>query len=64
MYYVYIMSNKTRTVLYVGVTNYLTRRIYEHENSLVKSFTSKYKVFDLVYFEEYESVESAVVREK
>ena len=64
MYYVYLMSNKTRTVLYVGVTNSLVRRVYEHEHSLVKGFTSKYKVFDLVYFEECESIESAILREK
>ena len=52
-YYVYILTNKYCTVLYTGVTNDLIRRIYEHKNHLVKeSFTAKYKVDRLVYFEE------------
>ena len=64
MYFVYILSNQSRTVLYIGVTNNLTRRLYEHENHLLEGFTKKYKVHDLVYFEETESIEAAIEREK
>ena len=64
-YYVYILTNKNNTVLYTGVTNDLVRRIYEHKNHLDKnSFTAKYKVEKLVYFEETTDVRSAIEREK
>ena len=64
-YYVYILTNKYCTVLYTGVTNDLIRRIYEHKNHLDKdSFTSKYKVDRLVYFEETTDVKAAIEREK
>ncbi len=63
-YYVYILSNFTRTVLYTGITNNLIRRIYEHKNSLVEGFTKKYNVHDLVYFEVFEDPLSAIEREK
>ena len=52
MYYVYILSNNYGNVLYVGVTNNLVRRVYEHKNNLVEGFTKKYKTHKLVYFEE------------
>ena len=64
MYYVYCMSNKHRNVLYIGVTNNLVRRVYEHEHSLVDGFSKKYRLHDLIYFEETESIESAISREK
>ena len=65
MYYVYILTNKHHTVLYVGVTNHLIRRVYEHKNHSDKdSFTSKYKVNRLVYYEETSDVKSAIEREK
>jgi len=51
-------------VMYVGVTNDLQRRLYEHKNKLVKGFTEKYKVDKLVYFEETDDVKSALSREK
>ena len=64
-YYVYILTNKNHTVLYTGVTSDLIRRLYEHKNHLNKeSFTSKYKVDKLVYFEETNTVKSAIEREK
>ena len=64
-YYVYILTNKYGTVLYTGVTNDLIRRVYEHKNHLIKeSFTSKYNVTRLVYFEETSDVKAAIEREK
>lgn len=63
-YYVYIMTNKSNDVLYTGITNNLARRVYEHENKLLEGFTKKYNVTKLVYFEETNSVYSALVREK
>ena len=64
-YYVYIMTNQYRNVLYTGVTNDLARRVYEHRNHLVKdSFTARYHVTKLVYFEATEDVKSALEREK
>ena len=63
-YWVYIMSNKTRSVLYIGVTNDLYRRYLEHKNGAVEGFTKKYKCYYLVYFEDYKSIEDAIAREK
>lgn len=64
-YYVYMMTNKYRNVLYTGVTNDLIRRVYEHRNHLLKdSFTAKFNVTDLVYFEQTNDVYAAIEREK
>ena len=64
-YYVYMMANRYRNVLYTGVTNDLVRRVYEHRNHLIKdSFTARYHVTKLVYFEATEDVRSALEREK
>ena len=63
-YFVYIMTNKTKTVLYTGVTNDLDRRLMEHRSGKIKGFTSKYKVTDLVYFETTDDINSAIDREK
>ena len=63
-YYVYMMTNKRNGVLYVGVTNDLIRRTYEHKNHLVKGFTSQYNLEMLVWFEQAEDVNSAIAREK
>jgi len=62
-YYVYIMTNNSRT-LYTGVTNNLERRVYEHKNKLVAGFTSRYNVTKLVYYEETNDVQVALAREK
>ena len=63
-YYVYILASKKNGVLYIGVTNDLIRRIYEHKNNLVDGFTKKYFVHRLVYFEQTPDVISAITREK
>jgi putative endonuclease len=62
-YYVYIVSSFHRTV-YVGVTNDLVRRIYEHKKGLVEGFSKKYKTANLVYYELFGSVLDAISREK
>lgn len=63
-YYIYILTNTNNTVFYTGVTNNLSRRIYEHKNKLVKGFTSKYNIWKLIYYEEYNDVRDAIEREK
>jgi len=63
-YYVYIVSNKRKGTLYIGMTNDLQRRIYEHKNKLVEGFTKKYNLDKLIYFEEYQDVQHAIKREK
>ena len=63
-YYVYILTNKLNEVLYIGVTNDLIRRIFEHKNKLVKGFTEKYNLTKLVYYETTNEIESAIMREK
>ena len=63
-YFVYILTNKSNKVLYIGVTSNLIRRIFEHKNKLVKGFTKKYNVTKLVYFEETNDVRRALEREK
>lgn len=62
-YYVYIMTNKSRT-LYTGVTNNLMRRVDEHKKKLVPGFTSKYNIQFLVYYESTSSIHVAIEREK
>ena len=62
-YYVYIMTNKSRT-LYTGVTNNLIRRVHEHKNKLVPGFTSKYNIQFLVYYEAGNDINAAIAREK
>jgi putative endonuclease len=63
--YVYFMTNNDRVILYIGVTNDLCRRIYEHKNHLIKdSFTDKYNLEYCIYFEEFPSMSMAIKREK
>ncbi len=64
LYCVYIMANRRHTVLYVGVTNDLKRRAYEHRNRLVPGFTKRYNADVLVYYQVCEDVTSAIRREK
>jgi putative endonuclease len=64
MYYVYILANKLNGTIYTGVTNDLDRRISEHKSGVIESFTEKYKVHDLVYYEVFDSIEDAIIREK
>ena len=62
--YVYIVTNKKQGTLYIGVTNDLVRRIYEHKNKSVKGFTSRYNLTQLVYYETHEELYEAISREK
>ena len=63
-YYIYIMASKKNGTLYIGVTNNLVRRVYEHKEGLFDGFTKKYKVKNLVYFEIHNSMYEAIKREK
>jgi putative endonuclease len=62
--YVYIMTNKSNSVVYTGITSSLARRVYEHKNGLCEGFTKKYNITKLVYFECYGLVTDAIAREK
>ena len=62
-YYVYILASKKNGTLYIGMTNDLIRRVYEHKNNLVEGFTKKYKVHTLVYYEQGTDVKKVIVRE-
>ena len=63
--YVYILTNKNKTTLYIGITNDLVRRIFEHKNHLIKnSFTDKYNLEYCIYYEEYPNFNQAINREK
>ena len=64
MYYVYVLTNKSNTTLYVGITNDIARRVQEHKSEVLDGFTHKYHVDKLVYFEEFINVDQAIIREK
>ena len=64
MYWVYILASAKHGTLYIGVTNDLVRRVYQHQNRITKGFTSQYKVHRLVWFETYDNPTSAIEREK
>lgn len=63
-YFVYMMTNQSNSVLYIGVTNSLKRRVYEHSHGIIAGFTKKYNVNKLVYFEEYSNINDTIAREK
>lgn len=62
--YVYILTNVTNRVLYVGITSNLVKRIYEHQEKLIKGFSTKYNLNKLVYYEVFEDINEAIKREK
>lgn len=63
-YYVYITANKSGSTLYIGVTNDLVRRMDEHTRKTIPGFTRAYNVTKLVYYEHFERIENAIIREK
>ena len=63
-YYVYILTNKSNYVTYIGVTNDLERRVYQHKNGLIDGYTKKYNVHKLVYYEHTTDIRAAIEREK
>ncbi len=64
MYYVYILTNQNKTVLYTGLTGNLEQRVTQHKAGEVQGFTKKYNVMNLIYFEEYKNIDDAKYREK
>ena len=63
-YYVYILANGRNGTLYIGVTDNLVQRVYQHKNNLVEGFTKKYGVHNLVYYEQHQDISEAILREK
>ena len=63
-YFIYILTNKRRGVLYIGITGNLIKRIWEHKNKVINGFSKKYNTDKLVYIEDYTDPESAILREK
>ena len=63
-YYIYILASKRNGTLYIGVTNNLMKRVYEHKKNLADGFTKKYNVHKLVYYEQTSDIDSAINREK
>jgi putative endonuclease len=63
-FYVYLMTNRSRVVLYTGITNSLVRRVWQHQNGEIDGFTKNYKVSRLVYYERFNRPRDAIAREK
>ena len=63
-YFVYIMTNKNKTVLYIGVTGDILHRVFEHENGEIPGFTEKYNCHYLVHYEHFQNINEAIDREK
>lgn len=64
MFYVYIVTNNRNTVLYTGITNNLSRRLYEHRNKILKGFSAKYNLGKLIFYETFNDPEEAIIAEK
>lgn len=64
MYYIYILTSKENTAMYIGVTSNLQRRLCEHKNEQMDGYTKKYHIHKLVYFEEFSEITDAIAREK
>ncbi|WP_226742864.1 GIY-YIG nuclease family protein [Polaribacter gangjinensis] len=62
--YIYFLTNKNKTVIYIGVTSNLLKRIYQHKSKQYKGFTTKYNCDQLVYYEEFDDITQAIAREK
>jgi len=62
--YIYIITNKSNSTIYIGVTSDLVKRVYEHKNKLVDGFTTRYNLDKLVYYEIYDDINEAINREK
>lgn len=62
--YVYLMTNAGNTVIYTGVTSDLRKRVYEHKEKIIESFTARYNVNKLIYYEVFDDIENAILREK
>jgi len=62
--YIYLLTNRTNAVIYTGVTSDLQKRVYEHKQGLAEGFTKKYNVHKLVYYEIFDSIAEAIIREK
>lgn len=63
-YYVYILASRKNGTIYIGVTNSLRRRVWEHKNGLVEGFTKRYSIHNLVYYEKFGGIKKAIHREK
>jgi putative endonuclease len=63
-YYVYILASRRNGTIYIGVTGNLKKRVFEHKNGLINGFTKKYYVKKLVYFERFDQIDDAILREK
>ncbi len=63
-YYVYILTNSSNKVMYIGITNNLERRVFEHKHELIDGFTKRYHVHRLVFYEQTSDVNAAIAREK
>ena len=61
---IYIITNRHNTTLYIGVTSHLVQRIYQHKHKLIEGFSAKYNLEKLIYFELFEDMENAIIREK
>ena len=64
VYFIYILASKRNGTLYVGVTDNLKRRVWEHKNEVIKGFTKQYGVHMLIYYEQYTDINEAILREK